>query len=143
MNSCLIQLKEAYETAGLSPEQIAEDQELDITAVKAGLMQCSAKYRKDCGLEQEKEDRLNFSDYQLERVNEKLFELALSAETSDGKPDHRTQAMVCQYIRDDKKGRKEVVKQLGNNTFNILTFNDEMKKVREKVGNIKKALIAA
>ena len=45
------------------------------------------------------------------------------------------------YIRDDKKGRKEVVKLMQGNTFNILQFNEAMGKVREMANGAKKKVL--
>ncbi len=130
MTSELEQLKIAYETLGMSPEAIATDRELDINAVKAGLMQCSPRYRRDCGAEPAERDELNFSDQDLRDVNDVIRQTALYAE------DERLRFQAAIYIRDDKKGRKEVVKQLGNQTFNILQFNESMKAIRERAAQV-------
>ena len=142
--SALLQLKTAYEDCKMSPEEIAEDQGLEVAAVKAGLIQCSAKYRRDCNKESVENDRLNFSDNELEEVNHIIMDVARNAEHSDGTPDYRTRLNAATYVRDDKKGRKEAVKHLnGNNTFNLLQFNNELgearefaKKLREKIANV-------
>jgi hypothetical protein len=111
-------IKLAYEQENLTPEQIAEDRELDIVSVKAVLCQCSSMFRRDAGQESEEDTTLNFSDDELRRVNEKLVALALSAE------DEGVQLRAAMYVRDDKKGRKEVIKAVANNTFNVLQFNE-------------------
>ena len=111
-------IKISYEQEGLTPEQIAQDRALDVASVKAALCQCSAQFRKDCGQESEEDTTLNFSDDELRRVNEKIVSLALSAE------DENVQLRAAMYVRDDKKGRKEVVKAVASNTFNVLQFNE-------------------
>jgi hypothetical protein len=111
-------IKLSYEQDGLTPEQIAIDRDLDPAAIKAALCQCSSQYRKDCGQESEEDTTLNFSDDELRRVNEKLVSLALSAE------DENVQLRAAMYVRDDRKGRKEIVKAVANNTFNVLQFNE-------------------
>lgn len=126
MSAALTQLKVAYEREHMTLEEIAEDQQLDIIAVKAGLMQVSSKFRKDCGSETEADKNLDFTDQQLEVVNERIFHLATEAESE------KVQADMLKYIRDDKKGRKEVKKALANNTFNILNFNQAVQAAREK-----------
>lgn len=127
----------------MTPAEIAEDQALDLAAVKAALMQCSAKYRKDCGLELETEDDLNFTNDELRRVNQVIFETAVSAELSDGSIDWKTRLAAATYIRDDKKGRKEAVKHMaGNNTFNILNFNEQLAQARQLKEKMLKALPA-
>jgi hypothetical protein len=123
-------IKTAFENEGMSAEEIAECQELDVVAVKACLMSCSSKYRKECGREVEEVDRLNFSDDQLARVNEVIVELALSAE------DPHLRFKAATYIRDDKKGRKEVVRAVQNTTNNVLMLNETLAKMRSIKGDI-------
>lgn len=109
-------------------EEIAEDQKLDIIAVKSGLMQTSAQYRKDIGSETDASKALDFTEDQKAIVNAHLFKLATDAESE------KVQAQVCQYLRDDFMGRKDVsrlLKGMGN-TFNIVNFNDAIKAAREK-----------
>lgn len=119
----------------MTPEEIAADQEMEVAAVKACLMSCSSLYRRACGSEEPEEDRLNFSDEQLEAVNRVLYELAIGAE------DDSIRLKAATYIRDDKKGRKEVVKQIGGATFNILSFNEQMQKIRQLKDNVIKGAI--
>ena len=133
--SCeLVTIRTAYEDEAMSPEQIAESQDLDLAAVKAALMQCSPQYRKDCGREEETEDILNFSNDDLTRVNQVIVDIALGGE------DEGIRLKAATYIRDDKKGRKEVVKAIGQNNFNILFINEQLKKVRGVADNIKGAV---
>jgi hypothetical protein len=120
------QIKSSYEEQDMSPEEIAEDQGLDIVAVKAKLLQVSSKYRKASRKEADDEDRLNFSNTQLESVNDIIYETALSATHSDGTVDHRTRLAAATYIRDDKKGRKEARSVLAGTTFNILALNERL-----------------
>jgi len=124
MSNELEQFRISYEELGMTPEQIAEDRELDLAAVKAGLMQCSSKYRKACGRSDEDEDDLNFSNDDLRRVNDVIKQIALGAE------DDNLRLKAAMYIRDDKKGRKEIVKAVQNMQFNVLQFNQAMQKVR-------------
>lgn len=131
MSSALEQLKIAYETLGMSPEQIAEDQELDLIAVKAGLMQVSGKYRKACGAEEEGKNDYNFSDEQLDDANKVIHELMMGSE------DEHIRLKAAMYLRDDKKGRKDVVKQVGGLQQNILMFNQTIQAVREKANKLK------
>ena len=132
MSSEVEQIKIAYETLDMSPEQIAEDRELDIVAVKAALMQGSSKYRKACGQEEEGKDELNFSDEQLLDANKVIHELMMGSE------DENIRLKAAMYLRDDKKGRKEVVKQVGGQQFNILLFNQAMKQVRGGAEELKR-----
>lgn len=143
MSAALEQIKTAYEVNEMTPEQIAEDQDLDIAAVKAGLMQTSSKYRKACGMEEEDTDGLNFTNDELRRVNQVIYETALTAETPDGSPDFKTRLAAATYIRDDKKGRKEPVRHIAGNTFNLLSFNEQLQKARQLGNSLKQQLIEA
>lgn len=126
----LTTIKTAYEEEGMSPEQIAEDRGLDIVATKAALMQSSFKYRKDCGHESEEKDELNFSDDELKRVNQVILDLALGAE------DDHLRFKAATYVRDDKKGRKEIVKAIKDNGTNITIFNQKILQVREAAARL-------
>lgn len=125
MSSAAEQLKILYEQEGMTPDEIAGDQEMDIAAVKACLMSCSGKYRRACGSEEPEEDHLNFTNDQLEAVNRVIYEIAIGAE------DDSVRLKAATYLRDDKKGRKEVVKAVGGAQFNILMFNEQMQKIRQ------------
>jgi hypothetical protein len=143
MSALIQQIRTAYELNGMSPEQIAENFDgVDIASIKAALMNCSAKYRKECNVEDNAEARVNFTDDQLEIVNQVIFEAALAAEHSDGSVDYKTRLNAAMYIRDDKKGRKDVVKQVQGNTFNFLQFNQQIQQARLQAEELKKAICA-
>ena len=129
------QIKVCYEQLGMTVEQIAEDRGLDVIATKAALMQSSAQYRKACGQEPPQEDRLNFNEEQLEQVNKVIYELALASE------DDHLRFKAATYIRDDKKGRKDIVKAVQGGQYNILMFNEQMQGIREKAGKMKEMLL--
>jgi hypothetical protein len=131
----LEQFRISYEDLGMTPAEIAEDRSLDIAAVKAGLMSCSAKYRRDCGKEEPTEDGLNFTDDDLRRVNDVIKEIAL------GSDDDNLRLKAAIYIRDDKKGRKEINKAVGSMQFNILQFNEAMQQARAVSNNIKQSML--
>lgn len=134
MNPELTVIKTAYEDEGMTPEQIAQDRDLDLAAVKSGLIQCSSKYRKDCGHEDEQKDELNFSDDELRRVNGVIMDLAMGAE------DEHLRFKAASYIRDDKKGRKEIVKNVQGTNLNILFLNERFKQVREAANGLKNSI---
>lgn len=112
-----IQIKTAYEEEGMSPEEISQDMGYEVVAVKAKLMQVSSKYRSACGKEPEEESELNFSDEQLKIVTQEMFDLAMHTE------DEHLKYKCLTYIRDDKKGRKDVVKATQQVPINLLQFN--------------------
>lgn len=125
MNSSDIQIKNAYEVENMSPEEISSDLGFDVVAVKSKLMQVSSKFRKACGQESEEESNLNFSSDDLQRVNQEILQLALGAENE------KVRADMCKYVRDDKKGRKDVVKAMANGpTNNFLIFNEALRNAR-------------
>lgn len=125
------QIKRAYEEEGMTPQQIADDQALYLGAVKAKLISISSKYRKDVGMEQEiEDDGLNFTDDELREMNQIIVMTAKEAEHSDGSIDYKTRLTAALYIRDDKKGRKELHKHLQHQPFNLLNFNVQMEQSR-------------
>lgn len=129
MTATLEQLRTAYETCGMSFDEILQDNP-DFTpeALKVALLTCSSKFRKDVGedIKNGNDKGLDFTDEDLSRVNEVILDLALGAED-----EHLRAKMAC-YVRDDKKGRREVAALLRNagNQFNIYQFNDTMKQIR-------------
>jgi hypothetical protein len=135
----LEQLRTAYEVEGMTIEQICQDfSDLQPEAVKAALISCSSKYRKDCGVETrlESPDELNFDNDQLKSVNQVIYELALGAE------DEHLRFKAATYVRDDKKGRKEVAALLRDtNRFNLNTFNILLQQGRQMANGIKQQLI--
>lgn len=124
-------IKSAYEDNGMLPEDISIDRDLNVGAVKACLMNVSAKYRKDCGHEPTNEDKLNFSDDDLMDMNRVIKDIAL------GSDDDNLRFKAATYIRDDKKGRKEVVKNTHNTGINVILINERMAQVRQMADNIK------
>lgn len=135
------QIKRAFEQEGMTPAQIASDFAFEETAVKAKLMQISALYRKACGLESEDEEGLNFTNEQLRAINDQIFRNATSATMPDGSFDYRTSQRACEYIRDDKKGRKEIVRAVQNNTFNLIDFNAGLQQARVGAEQARQKLI--
>lgn len=124
MSDELTQIKDCYELHNMSPEDIAFDRQLELCAVKTGLNAVSPKYRADCGVEIEKESDLDFTKDDLREVNMAIKALALGAENEGV----RLNAAI--YIREDKKGRKDIKQAVGGNQFNILQFNSIMQSVR-------------
>ena len=130
-------IKSLYENEGLSPDFIAQEEGFSVVAVKAKLMQVSSVYRKDCKYESATNDELNFSDSELREVNQIILDTARAAETSDGLPDWKTRLTAAMYVRDDKKGRKEVKNVLQGSTFNILSLNDKLSEIGQRTKKMK------
>jgi hypothetical protein len=130
------QIKTAYEVNGMSPKEIADDQGFAEESVKAKLMQISAKYRKDAGLEDEAESALNFSISEAEEMKGIVLNVA---RTTD---DDNLRFKAATWVLDDKKGRKDVVKALQNGpVLNLLTINEFFAKGREAANNMKEKIL--
>lgn len=127
-------LRTGYETLGMTPEELSEDRGLDLTSVKAALLQCSSKYRTDIKAARPESD-LDFNDDDMAMANNVIRETAQYSEN----PLLRFNAAV--YIRDDKKGRKNMRAALGGNTFNILQFNESIARMRETANRVKGAIV--
>lgn len=134
-----LQIKRAYEQEKLTPEQIAEDLGWDVIAVKSALIGNSTQYRKDCNAEPLDESVLNFSDDELHSANRVIVECALGACLPTGDPDWRVRLNAAQYIRDDKKGRKEVRTVVQNTTNNVMVVSEALRAAREGAGKLKDA----
>jgi len=137
MTSSMDQIKTSYETLGMTVEEIAKDQQLEVPSIKATLMNCSSKYRKDVGSVDENDGNngLDFTNDELRMVNRGIMQIALTAE------DEGVRLKAQMYVRDDKKGRREVARLIqGNNTFNVLTFNMQLQQAKQATAEmIKKA----
>ena len=121
------QILAAY-NQGLKPDAIAEDLGFPAYAVKAKLMSLSSDYRKACGQEGEEEDELNFSREEQLQIKRELFNLALSTE------DEHLKGKLLLNLRDDGKGRKDVVKNTQNTigTMNLLQLvNGSIQQARQ------------
>lgn len=143
MSACIKQVLASYDD-GMTPEDIADDQDLDVVAVKAVLMQSSPTYRAACKVEAKidpEKAELNFDEEQLRRANQVIYDVMLSAQLPDHTPDYRTQLKAAQYIRDDVKGRLTPVKNINNGpTFNLLQFNEQLDKARLGAGAARRLL---
>jgi hypothetical protein len=134
------QIVESYEQMGMLPEEIAVDQELEIVAVKAVLMQESSLYRKDC--KKDISDKLNFNESEDEEMKNIILDCARSATLPDGSVDHRTRLKAATYVRDDRRGRLEPARMIQKGpTLNLLTINESIQQARVSAERVKKQLI--
>jgi hypothetical protein len=120
-------IKTAFEIHGMTPAQIAEDQELDITAVKAKLLSISTVFRKACRQENLEEEEFNFSDDELKEIDSIILDCARNATYPNGETDFKTRLSAATYVRDDKKGRKEARNTVQTLNFNVLSLNEKLK----------------
>lgn len=108
-----------YEQLQMTPEQIAIDENLELLAVKAILMQNSGKYRHDCKVNH----NLEFSDEQHKDAIKTIYRLMMSTE------DENLKGRLACYIRDDKKGRRDnIPNSFRGMNINILSFNEDLRK---------------
>lgn len=112
------QIVTAFEELQMTPEEIAAEQDLELAAVKAILMQCSSQYRRACA----KDEDLSFSDAEEKVARDTILSLA---QFSD---DENIRLRAAMYIRNDKKGRLDVVKQMAGLNINVISMNEQMKK---------------
>lgn len=119
MSSCDLELVTQFETLGMSPEQIAHDAGLEVSAVKAMLMQYSAMYR-----EMQKVDKsLDLTDEEFEEVKDVLFELMRYQK--EDRP--MLSGKIAMFLYKDKKGYLDPRRNLPTVNVNVLDFNGRMK----------------
>ena len=118
------QIISAYEELGMTPEQIAEDQELDLFAVKAVLMQFSRMFRVAAG---ESPKEIGFNDEQEQAIVDVIANIARGYTDAD----ERTQLRAAMFLRNDRRGRLDIGKQLNGLNINVINFNEQMKKAIE------------
>jgi hypothetical protein len=112
----------AFEELGMTPEQIAEEYNLEIESIKATLMQFSSVFRQNA----KKDDQLNFTDQELIAANQTIAQIMQYSE------DDNLRLRAARYLRDDKKGRLDAVKMAGLN-INVLQFNVQLQKARKAI----------
>ena len=122
-------LKVAYETLGLSVEQIAEQQDLEVAEVRAVLWQVSRKFKQDTGETLEAEDEI-----------EELYKDLAKHSSVDA-----VREKALRFLINEKKGRNDVpvelmrIKQRAqavnetNLAMNLVSFNEEMRRIRESL----------
>lgn len=120
-----------YEENDLTPEQIAETQGFDITAVKAVLMSHSAKYRSLLKNGEEE----GFSDDEELRARQVIAQIAQYAE------DDNTRLRAAMYVRNDKKGRLDQLKKTNGLNLNVVMINQFMQKAVQRVEESKQKII--
>lgn len=139
MLGAIKQIVVSYEQQGMTPDEISDDQGLEVASVKAALSQHSAMYRKDVQqLKDDDEDGLDFTKEQLRQVNAVIFETAISATLPDNSVDHRTRLKAAEYIRDDIKGRLTPVRAINKTqNVNLFQFNEAIANARVSAEKVK------
>lgn len=131
MTATAQQIVTLFEEVGLTPEQIAEDQEMDISVVKLALTQHSPQYRSAL-----RENEETFSDDEYNAAKMAISGLVFAEDES-------VRLRAATFVVNEKKGRNNILcnkngRQLGNNTnFNILVVNQQLARAREALDKSK------
>jgi len=128
------QIITAYEELGMSAEQIADDQDLDIAAVKAVLMQFSRDFRVAAG---QSPKEIGFNDEQEQAVIDVISNIARGYTEAD----ERTQLRAAMFLRNDRRGRLDIGKQLTGLNINVISFNEQMRKAIEAKNRSKSQVV--
>lgn len=129
MQAATQQLIIGYERLGLSLEQLANEHSISLTEVKMMLTQYSSKYRSDCkSIDKKGAENLDFTDDDLE-ISNGVFREIINSSTDD----MHLKLKAAKYIREDKKGRLDVNKQLQKIGVDLSTFNKHMQQMRERL----------
>src|SRR6266576_6469949 len=115
------QIITSFEELGLSPEEISDELDIDITAIKATLMQFSTIYRKALG---ESPKEFGFTPEQEQAALDVIANIARGYTDSD----ERTQLRAATFVRNDRRGRLDIGKQLNGLNINVISFNEQMAK---------------
>jgi hypothetical protein len=122
------QIVVAYEEAGLTPEEIAADLEMELTAVKLALAQSSATYRKAIGKETE-----DISDNEVIEMKEIIKGIARTQQFDN--PGVALKAAT--WVYNEKKGRNDL-QVMRDNQVNVVIFNERLSRARERMLEMKK-----
>lgn len=121
------QIVQAFEELHLTSSQIAEQFSLDELAVKAILMQFSVPYRQ----RMDSDIDYNLTDKEALEAKETLVRLMRHSE------DEHLQFKVARYILDDKKGRLDIGKNMGNLKMDVTVFNQYLVDARDALKSSK------
>jgi hypothetical protein len=118
------QIVAAYDSLGMTIDEIAEQFECDAVAVKSCLLQFSTKFKTE---HRAVETRLNveFTPDEQFRAKEVIVHLMDYAE------DPYLQSRMARYIRDDSKGRLDIENGVKQMNVNITLFQDTLRQAQE------------
>ena len=107
----------------MTPEQIAETEQMNLVAIKSVLYQCSGMYR-----EQLKENKtLDFTDEQLDEAN------VIIANVMRYSDDDNLRFRAAKFLRDDKKGRRDKMNGFKQLNINITQINQHLDQVHKQM----------
>lgn len=117
------QIVYAFEELKLTPAQIAEQFDKEELAIKAVLMSSSRIYRNmtDAGLD------YSFKDNEALEAKTAVIRLLRNSE------DEHLVFKISRYILDDKKGRLDIGKALGNVKMDVTVFNQYLIEAKQSI----------
>ncbi len=126
---------EAYETLGMSPEEIADTQGFDLLAVKTVLSQFSTLYRESLRVEAKdeisKDPCPEIASNEVEEAYRCLVDTMRYEED-----DKHLKFKAATRIIDEKRGRLDKARELQSARVNIVVFNQQLlasRKAKERV----------
>jgi len=120
-----------YEVEGLTPEEIAQAEGWEVAAVKSILMQCSEMY--NAKLKNKEED--GFSDQEALAARKVIANIAQYGE------DEHLRLRAAMYVRNDKKGRLDIVEASRGLNINVTQINLGIQKAIERASFSKNRVI--
>lgn len=137
MQAATQQLIIGYERLGLTIDQLANEHSISLTEVKMMLTQYSSLYRNNCKSVEKKDPNSDFTDDDLE-VSNSVIRSIINSDIEDLDPKSRIASLqlkskMARYIRDDKKGRLDVAKEIRKIGVDLSTFNKHMQQMRERL----------
>lgn len=121
------QIVTAFEVNKMTPEEIAADFDCEVAAVKSILMQSSSFYRQAC----KTDDNLTFTDDEERMARQAIANIVRYTD------DEHLRLRAAIYIRDDKKGRLDVVQASKGLNINLIAVNEQMRRAMEAVAKSK------
>lgn len=125
-----------YEDLGMPLEAIAEDQGLDITAVKLALIQGSQKYRNSLNTSIARNNHSNetFLPDDVEIAKQTLASL-MSADNEG------VRYRAAKFILNESKGRNDTIRGISQVNVNVFAINEQLKRARAAKKNGKEKII--
>lgn len=125
MNDANKQLVTLYEVAGLTPEEIAQDQQLPLETVIFALKQSSVQYRKQ-------EQSVDVTKQEQDEMLGILKRIAATQEYENP----RVALAAAKYVFEEGKGRNGRQKNVPQG-INIMIFNDNAQKARNRAAALR------
>lgn len=123
----------AFEMLAMTPDQIAEKENVAVSIVKSVLFQSSSVFRKDA----KKDKTIGYSEDEAQEMMQLVLKQARESE------DEHLVAKNAKWVIDEFKGRHETadagMKQLGN--INVLNFNMMHNKALQAIERTEKKAI--